>query len=63
MITLGIQLTNKKSYKKNKENKLPQKKIVTQSIIYGYHTQKKKKEASKQRRKKENNFINKIANN
>lgn len=51
MITLGIQLT-KKSYKKNKENKLPQKKIVTQSIIYGYHTQKKKmRQASKEKRK------------
>lgn len=60
MITLGIQLTKKNLIRKTKKTNY-RKKIVTQSIIYGYHTQKKK-EASKQR-KKENNFINKIANN
>lgn len=62
MIALGntINKTKQKSLIRKAKKTNYHKKIVTQSIIYGYHTQKKtQKTASKQRKKKENNFINK----
>lgn len=59
MITLGIQLNKTKSYKKSKENKLPQKNCYPINNLWLSHTEKKR-QASKE---KQNNFINKIANN
>lgn len=55
MIALGntINKTKQKSLIRKAKKTNYHKKIVTQSIIYGYHTQKKtQKTASKQRKKK-----------
>lgn len=65
MITLGntINKTKKSLIRKAKKTNY-HKKIVTQSIIYGYHTQKKtQKTASKQRKKRKQLYKQKIANN
>lgn len=61
MITLGntINKTKKKSYKKSKENKLPQKNCYPINNLWLSYTEEntKKRQASKE--KKKNNFINK----
>lgn len=62
MIALGntINKTKQKSLIRKAKKTNYHKKIVTQSIIYGYHTQKKTQKNGKQaKKKKENNFINK----
>lgn len=51
MITLGIQLNKTKSYKKIKENKLPQKNCYPINNLWLSHTEKKT--ASKQRKTKQ----------
>lgn len=67
MIALGntINKTKQKSLIRKAKKTNYHKKIVTQSIIYGYHTQKKtqkKRQASKEKKRKQL-YKQKIANN